>query len=156
MQPPLELTKFLFALGFIQSMYDYSMFILQHGDTYTIVVAYADDLLVAGTHLSQIQHLKYKLHAEFTIKDLGPLKYFLDIEVTRDSSGILLNQRNQFLCAPRVPHFLVAQHVLKYVNNTLHHDWGSCMDSSKSLTSYCIFLGTSLISWKTKKQKSCF
>lgn len=168
-------------------MYDYSMFTLQHGDTYTIVVAYVDDLLVAGTHLSQIQHLKYKLHAEFTIKDLGPLKYFLDIEVTRDSSGILLNQRkyildllhntgmtdckaatcpfpqglklskhdgdlmtdpkvyrriidkllylnmnrpdisfvvqqlNQFLCAPRVPHFLVAQHVLKYVNSTLHH-----------------------------------
>lgn len=29
----------------------------------------------------------------FTIKDLGDLKYFLGIEVTRDSSGIRLNQR---------------------------------------------------------------
>lgn len=73
------------------------MFTSQHGNTYTIVVAYVDDLLIAGTHLTQIQLLKDKLHAEFTIKDLGPLKYFLGIEVTRDAAGILLNQRKYIL-----------------------------------------------------------
>ena len=92
----LELTKSLLSLGFIQSVYDYSMFTLQHGNTYTIVVAYVDDLLVAGTHLSQIQHLKDQLHAAFTIKYLGPLKY-LGIEVIRDSASILLNQRKYIL-----------------------------------------------------------
>nr|ABM55248.1 reverse transcriptase [Beta vulgaris] len=127
-----------------QSKYNYSMFTLKYGDSYTVVVAYVDDLLLVGTHLSSIQHLKEQPHAAFTIKDLGPLKYFLGVEVTRDSTGILLNQRNQFLCAPRVPHFLAAQHVL---------DWGACIDSARSLTGYCVFLGISLISWKSKKQK---
>lgn len=60
-------------------------------------MAYVDDLLVASTDLAAIQSLKEALHHKFTIKDLGPLKYSLGIEVTRDSFGILLNQRKYIL-----------------------------------------------------------
>ena len=68
------------------------MFTKQDGNHFTIIVAYVDDLLLAGSDLHTIQKFKKALDSAFTIKDPGELTYFLGIEVSRSSAGILLNQ----------------------------------------------------------------
>lgn len=55
---------------------------------------YVDDIILTGSHSSEIQHLKQHLNEVFSIKDLGGLHYFLGIEVNKVSQGIVLTQKN--------------------------------------------------------------
>jgi len=43
--------------------------------------------------MTAINLVKQQLHAAFTIKDLGPLKYFLGLELACSKAGIFLSQR---------------------------------------------------------------
>ena len=52
-----------------------------------------DDIIIGGQNESEINHIKTKLQTEFKIRDLGKLKYFLGIEIARNSSGIHISQR---------------------------------------------------------------
>lgn len=83
--------------GFAQSKQDYSLFIKKAGNSFFVIVAYVDDLLLTGNDPSFLTSSKTALHDAFTIKDLGELKYFLRIEVSRSSNGIFLNQRKYIL-----------------------------------------------------------
>jgi len=51
-----------------------------------------DDVLVAGNSLQGIQEVKSKLMGAFKTRDLGDLKYFLGIKITRDNGIMYLNQ----------------------------------------------------------------
>ncbi|XP_070667820.1 uncharacterized mitochondrial protein AtMg00810-like [Malus domestica] len=52
---------------------------------------------IYGDNISEIKTLKQSLHKKFAIKDLGPLKYFLGIEVATSSKELFLNQRKYVL-----------------------------------------------------------
>ena len=56
-----------------------------------------DDIVITGSDQDGIQKLKQHLFNHFQTKDLGKLKYFLDIEVAQSNSGVVISQRNYTL-----------------------------------------------------------
>ncbi|KAL0304041.1 UNVERIFIED_CONTAM: Retrovirus-related Pol polyprotein from transposon RE2 [Sesamum radiatum] len=89
---------------------------------------------------------------------------------TRPDVSFAVQQLSQFLQRPRSFHWVAALHVLRYLkdssslglffpsHNTLYPSvftnasWASCPDSRRSIMGFCIFLGSSVVSWKSKKQ----
>lgn len=92
--------KFSSALindGFTQSRADHSLFTYQVKDISIFVLVYVDDIIITGNDASSISSLISRLELKFSIKNLGPLRYFLGIEVSRSSKGIFLCQRKYIL-----------------------------------------------------------
>ncbi len=62
-----------------------------------IIVIYVDDLIITRYSDANIFYLKKLLKQKFEMKDLGELRYFLDIEVIQSPKGIWLLQRQYAL-----------------------------------------------------------
>ena len=98
---------------------------------------------------------------------IGRLLY---LTTTRPDIAFAIQQLSQFISAPTDLHQKAAIRVLHYIKNSpgqglyfpansdlklrafSDSDWGGCLDTRRSITGFCIFLGNSLISWKSKKQ----
>ncbi|RVX09853.1 Retrovirus-related Pol polyprotein from transposon RE1 [Vitis vinifera] len=90
-------TKSMRVFGYRQTNSDHTLFLKkQHGKITTLIV-YVDDMIVTGNDLEERKALQNYLSREFEMKYLGPLKYFLGIEVSRSSEGIFLSQRKYVL-----------------------------------------------------------
>lgn len=94
------------------------------------------------------------------------------IWLRRVNSVAAIQHLNQFFQQPRVPHLHAALRVLKYLTGqpalgihlikTQSHklrafcdsDWASCSHTRRSMSDYVVFLGDSLISWKSKKHQT--
>nr|GEX76407.1 uncharacterized mitochondrial protein AtMg00810-like [Tanacetum cinerariifolium] len=162
-----ELTKFLVSLGYVQSKYDYSLFVKHKQDTFTAALVYVDDVLITGDSEAEIVHLKQALDKKSTIKDLGLAKYFFGIELCCTSTSSHLNQRKYIvdllsdigLTATKPATFPFPTELKLSLDKGTPLDdpsafrkLASCLITRRSLIGYCIFLGYSLVSWKTKKQ----
>lgn len=85
-------SDYLLELGFQESKYDYSLFVFNQHGVYLVLLIYVDDILVIGNDQSQISLLIKRLCTHFSMKDLGPLRYFLGVEVDYNEDSMHLTQ----------------------------------------------------------------
>ena len=85
---------FVSTIGFSHSKSDHSLFIYSQGSDIAYILLYVDDnIITASSDALRLQFMSL-LSAEFAMKDLGPLTYFLGIAVTRTANGMFLSQQN--------------------------------------------------------------
>jgi hypothetical protein len=77
---------------FVRCKSDPNVYMLRTSDSLLILVLYVDDLLITGSLASTIVVVKDILHDRFSMMDMGPLHYFLGLEINQDASGIKLSQ----------------------------------------------------------------
>ena len=226
----------LLELGFHGSCSDTSLFIYKHKSLTMFILIYVDDIIITSSQPSAINDLLISLTHDFAVKDLGPLNFFLGVEVLSTPHGILLyqqryimdllirtkmneakpittpmasttslsafdsepfpdhtlyrstvgalqylgltrpniafpvNKLSQFMQKPTLLHWQSVKRLLRYLKQTINFglhiscssapliqafsdaDWAGSRDDHRSTGSYCIFLGTNLISWSCKKQ----
>ena len=87
-----RLSNKLISLGFKVSKADTSLFFLNKDNLTMFVLVYVDDIIVVSSTEKATDTLLKELQNEFALKDLGDLHYFLGIEVSKVSNGILLTQ----------------------------------------------------------------
>ncbi|XP_072074043.1 uncharacterized protein [Arachis hypogaea] len=98
---------------------------------------------------------------------LGRLLYLTN---TRPEISFVVGKLSEFLDCPTNKRFQAALRVLKYLKSApaqgllfktksdlqltgfSDSDWATCPDTRRSISGYCFFLGTTLITWKSKKQ----
>ena len=85
-------TSELFHLGFHSSPVDSNLFILNHDTFLVYLLLYVDDIIVTGNSLHFIDHLVSRLATIFDLKDLGPLTYFLGLQIESTSQGLFVHQ----------------------------------------------------------------
>ncbi|XP_044333777.1 uncharacterized mitochondrial protein AtMg00810 [Triticum aestivum] len=142
---------------------------------------YTQDLILrSGLTDTRIAATPMELHLQLRPTDGTPLEdpsryrhivgSLVYLTVTRPDIAHAVHILSQFVCAPTSVHHGHLFRVLRYLRGTtsrrlfyanssqlqLHaysdSTWASDPIDRRSVTGYCIFLGTSLIAWKSKKQ----
>ncbi|XP_019176708.1 PREDICTED: uncharacterized protein LOC109172027 [Ipomoea nil] len=98
---------------------------------------------------------------------IGRLLY---LTATRPDISYATQQLSQYVDSPTSDHLTAAHRVLRYIkkapgqgllyprnnkmelNVFLDSDWASCPETRKSIMGFCIFIGSALVSWRSKKQ----
>jgi hypothetical protein len=98
---------------------------------------------------------------------VGSLIY---LTVTRPDLAYAVHLVSQFMSAPCSTHYAAVLRILRYIKGTLFHslhfsaqsslklrayanaDWAGDPTDHRFTTGYCFLLGSSLISWRSKKQ----
>nr|GEX26061.1 ribonuclease H-like domain-containing protein [Tanacetum cinerariifolium] len=160
----------------LQNKADSSLFIFHKGLDTTYLLLYMDDIILTASSTSLMQRIISLLHAEFAMTDLGPLNYFLGLQLTPRRSLDLKDHRSLILLYIAAlsdhckPHLNAMKRVLRYLRGTtdlglqlfwsttsqliayFDVDWAGCSATRRSTSGYYVFLGDNLLTWSFKCQ----
>ena len=83
------LSSELKKIGFHESSCDDCLFVLKHSGVYSFLLVHVDDMLVIGKRAA-VDGIKKSISEVFSVADLGPISYFLGMEVVRNRAARLL------------------------------------------------------------------
>jgi hypothetical protein len=69
------------------------MFVLHNDASAAYLLLYVENTILVALSTELLHHLQRCLSVEFSMKDLGPLHYFLGIAATRTADGFFLSER---------------------------------------------------------------
>eukprot|EP00253_Pinus_taeda_P024127 PITA_24127 len=143
--------SFLLSQNFERCKFDANVYMLRTHDSLLILVLYVDNLLITGSFASAIAAVKRALHDTFLMTDMGPLHFFLGLEISENATGIKLSQAKyawDLLERFHMPDCKLAP--TPFLFGVRLADGGDSIDH-KSTSEYSLSLGSSPIYWLTKK-----
>ena len=67
------------------------------GDDIYLISLYVEDILISGSNLVEIAKIKKEFTTRYEMKDLGDLKFYLGMRVTRTADYIAVDQERYTL-----------------------------------------------------------
>jgi len=92
-----KIGQYFVTSGFQTSNVDISLYVKKIDHGIVVIVIYVNDLIITRNSDADISNFKKLLKQKFKMKDLGELRYFLDIEVIQSPKGIWLLQKQYAL-----------------------------------------------------------
>jgi hypothetical protein len=85
-----KLDSMLRRMGFEQSPHEAAVYRRGNGGNVLLVSVYVNDLVITDTKDAEVAAFKEEMKATFQMSDLGPLSFYLGIEVHQNDSGFAL------------------------------------------------------------------
>ncbi|CAM8944240.1 unnamed protein product [Rhodiola kirilowii] len=89
--------EFMIKQGYLRSAYDWCIYVSKDEDhnERVYLLLYVDDMLIASRNFNQIKRLKEQLNSSFEMKDLGPARKILGMQILRnmEQGTLFLNQQ---------------------------------------------------------------
>jgi hypothetical protein len=87
-----NMDSYLLSQNFVHCTSNMNVYMLRMTNSLLLLVLYVYDLLIIGCLTSTIDVVKSIVHVGFLIMDMGPLHFFLGLDIIQDASSIKLSQ----------------------------------------------------------------